>query len=163
MNLYVGNLASDVTSEDLKQLFGEFGTIVTARIIFDHATNTPRGFGFVEYTDKNAADEAIIALDMTWFMGQIINVKQAKSASDQAKPATGGYGHQSNGRSGGGNGSNNGRNAYGAPRGDRDPNRQRTDGGNRASFRKDGNGDRPNEIRRNSNYSNNRDNIRTGK
>lgn len=96
MNLYVGNLASDVTSEDLKKLFSEFGTIVNARIIFDHATNTPRGFGFVEFADKHAGFEAIIAIDMTYFMGQVITVKQAKSSTDAKTPGTG------NSRMGGG-------------------------------------------------------------
>ncbi len=92
MNLFVGNLSSDVTTDELKQLFAEFGTIQNARIIFDPATNTPRGFGFVEYTEKGPAFEAIDNLDMTYFMGQVISVKEAKSKTNDTRNAGGNKG-----------------------------------------------------------------------
>jgi RNA recognition motif-containing protein len=99
MNLFVGNLSSEVTTDDLKTLFAEFGTVINARIIYDTATNTPRGFGFVEYADKGHAMDAIDNLDMIWFMGQIISVKEAKSKTPASGTSQGGYNNRTSGGS----------------------------------------------------------------
>jgi RNA recognition motif-containing protein len=46
--LYVGNLSFSVTSEDLQQLFEQFGTVLSAEVLTDRETGRSRGFGFVE-------------------------------------------------------------------------------------------------------------------
>jgi RNA recognition motif-containing protein len=78
MNLFVGNLNPDTTAAGLRQLFSEFGEIVSAKIIMDNATGTSRGFGFVEMADKFHSYDAIDNLDSIFFEGNIISVKEAK-------------------------------------------------------------------------------------
>lgn len=60
--LYVGNLAYDVTSDELAQLFGQYGTVTDATVISDRATGRSRGFGFVEMSSAEEAQKAIEAL-----------------------------------------------------------------------------------------------------
>jgi len=46
--LYVGNLAYSVRDNDLEQAFGEFGAIVSAKVMMERDTGRSKGFGFVE-------------------------------------------------------------------------------------------------------------------
>ena len=62
MKIYVGNLSYDVTEEDLRQEFGAFGEITSVNIITDRDTGRPKGFGFVEMTNKAEAEAAIAGL-----------------------------------------------------------------------------------------------------
>jgi cold-inducible RNA-binding protein len=78
MNLYVGNLSPETTASSLRKLFSEFGEIVSSKIIMDNATGAPRGFGFVEMADKFQAQAAVDNLDMSFFEGNIISVKEAR-------------------------------------------------------------------------------------
>ncbi len=63
MNIYVSNLSSAVTDEDLKGYFGRFGHVTTAKIINDRVTGRSKCFGFVEMPDTAAAHCAIAALN----------------------------------------------------------------------------------------------------
>ena len=99
MNLFVGNLSPETSESSLRKLFSEFGEIVSLKIIIDNATGLPKGFGFVEMADKFHAYDAVDNLDMTFFEGSIISVKEAKQ-----KPSSGGGGNRFGGnRQGGGN------------------------------------------------------------
>ena len=60
MNIYVGNLSWGMSDQDLENLFAEFGTVTSAKIITDRMTNRSRGFGFVDMID--GAEGAIAAL-----------------------------------------------------------------------------------------------------
>ncbi|MFT3815351.1 MAG: RNA-binding protein [Acidovorax sp.] len=57
--LYVGNLAYSVTNESLTQLFSQFGSIVSAKVMTDRDTGRSKGFGFVEMDDEMQAKAAI--------------------------------------------------------------------------------------------------------
>src|ERR1700694_6025518 len=46
--LYVGNLSYTMSSSDLEQLFGQYGTVASAQVIQDRETGRSKGFGFVE-------------------------------------------------------------------------------------------------------------------
>jgi RNA recognition motif-containing protein len=83
MNLYVGNLSPETRENDLRQLFSEFGEVVSAKILIDPATGLPRGFGFVEMADKYHGYDAINNLDMTYLQGNIISVKEAKQKGQE--------------------------------------------------------------------------------
>jgi RNA recognition motif-containing protein len=48
MNIYVGNMAREVTDDDLQQAFEAFGQVSSATVIKDKFTGVSRGFGFVE-------------------------------------------------------------------------------------------------------------------
>jgi RNA recognition motif-containing protein len=99
MNLYVGNLNPETTEDSLRKIFSEFGEIVSVKIIREPETGVSKGFGFVEMADKFHSFDAIDNIDMTYFEGQVISVREAKGK-------TGGGGNQRGGggfnRSGGG-------------------------------------------------------------
>jgi len=82
MNLFVGNLSPDTTNGDLLKLFNEFGYVLSARVIIDPTTGRSRQFGFVSMADRFEAFDAIDNLDMTYFQGQIISVKEAKGSKE---------------------------------------------------------------------------------
>ena len=59
--LYVGNLSFETTESDLKELFGQAGTVETVRIVTDRDTGRSKGFGFVEMQD--GCDKAIAEMN----------------------------------------------------------------------------------------------------
>src|SRR5438094_124850 len=61
--LYVGNLAFDVTTKELEELFGQAGICESAAVITDRATGQSRGFGFVEMGSNADAQQAIQQFD----------------------------------------------------------------------------------------------------
>ena len=97
--LYVGNLAYSVTTEDLKDLFSQSGTVESVAVVSDKFSGQSKGFGFVEMADDSGADAAIKALDGSELKGRNIRV-------NEAKPREGGGGGRGGDRdrSGGGRG-----------------------------------------------------------
>lgn len=78
MNIYVGNLDYKVDESELENVFSEYGSVVSAKIITDKFTGRSKGFGFVEMEDKDEADAAIKALDGTSLGSRDIKVNEAK-------------------------------------------------------------------------------------
>lgn len=78
MNMYIGNLAYDVTENDLRNAFAEFGEVSSVKIITDKFSGRAKGFGFVEMPDNSEADQAIKALNGKAFKGRSIKVNQAE-------------------------------------------------------------------------------------
>jgi RNA recognition motif-containing protein len=78
MNIFVGNLDFKVNEHELEQLFNEYGTISSAKIINDKFTGRSRGFGFVEMNSQDEAKEAINALNGISVKGREIVVNEAK-------------------------------------------------------------------------------------
>ncbi len=78
MNLYVGNLPFSTNSDDLEQLFAEYGAVSSAQVIMDRDTGRSRGFGFVEMDNDDEARAAIEALDGVDVGGRNIKVNEAK-------------------------------------------------------------------------------------
>jgi len=74
--IYVGNLPFSSTEDELKQLFGTHGEVVSVSLVTDRDTGRPRGFAFVEM--ENGATEAISALDNRDLGGRNIKVNEAK-------------------------------------------------------------------------------------
>ncbi len=83
MKLYVGNLSIDATENEIRELFGQYGEVSEVNLITDPQTGRPRGFGFVELADDNAAREAMVALDGKEFGSRQIRVNEAKSRPDR--------------------------------------------------------------------------------
>ncbi len=90
MNIYVGNLSFGTTEQELKDLFGQFGTVESASIIMDKATGKSRGFGFVVMSNDAASQKAIDDLNGKEHGGRKLTVNQAKERED--KPRGGGFG-----------------------------------------------------------------------
>lgn len=77
--LYVGNLPSDVTNDELRQLFSNKGFLVTsARLICDREGGRSRGFGFVEFGSQNDAERAVEELNGSDIKGRALLVKDAR-------------------------------------------------------------------------------------
>jgi RNA recognition motif-containing protein len=74
--IYVGNLAFSSTEQELRDLFGQHGTVNSVALITDRETGQPRGFGFVEM--ENGADKAISQLDGKQVGGRTLKVNEAR-------------------------------------------------------------------------------------
>ena len=77
MKIYVGNLPFSATEDELRELFGEHGTVRSVNLITDRDTGRPRGFGFLEMDDTEGA-AAIRALDGAELGGRNLKVSEAQ-------------------------------------------------------------------------------------
>ena len=82
-NLYVGNLSFQSTADDLREAFGQYGTVTSAQVVSDRETGRSRGFGFVEMAD--GGDEAIAALNGTQFQGRTLTVNEARPREERPR------------------------------------------------------------------------------
>lgn len=80
-NIFVGNLPFSTNSNDLEELFGQYGEVTRAQVISDRDTGRSRGFGFVEMDDDSEAQAAIEALDGTDVGGRQVRVNVARERS----------------------------------------------------------------------------------
>ena len=111
MNLYISNLSYNISDEDLRQLFADYGEITSAKVIMDRETGRSRGFGFVELSDDELAKKAIEELNQASYDGKVINITEARPREDR-----GDRGGRFNNNRGGDYGSNRG-GGYGSNRG----------------------------------------------
>lgn len=85
--IYVGNLPYSVTDATLKSNFGEFGTVVSARVMMDRDTGQSKGFGFVEMKSAEDAEAAIKGLNGLSVEGRSIIVNLARPREDRGPGA----------------------------------------------------------------------------
>ena len=90
MNIYVGNLSYNLTEDDLRALFAEFGDVSSVKLIIDRETNRSKGFGFVEMSSDDAANKAIDELNGRDVGGRALRVNEARPR--EARPRHGGGG-----------------------------------------------------------------------
>lgn len=76
-SIYVGNLPWSATEEQIQDLFANYGTVHSVKLITDRETGRARGFGFVEMDDVEAS-AAIEALDNSSFGGRTLRVNEAR-------------------------------------------------------------------------------------
>ena len=81
MNIYVGNLAPNVTEEMVRETFESFGQVTATRVIKDKYSGQSRGFGFVEMAEEAQAQAAIKSLNGKEILGKQISVKEAYASS----------------------------------------------------------------------------------
>lgn len=82
MNLFVANLHPSTKGEDLKELFSQFGSVVSAKVIMDKETGNSKRFGFVELENDAEGEEAIAKLNETEFQTNTIAVKHAQPKTE---------------------------------------------------------------------------------
>lgn len=102
--LYIGNLAYTTTDETLAQVFSQFGTVESAKIIMDRETGRSKGFGFVEMSSDDEAQQAISGMDGQSFEGRNLKVSEARPQEGGPRGGGGGRGGFGGGRGGGGGG-----------------------------------------------------------
>ncbi|MFA7229957.1 MAG: RNA-binding protein [Victivallaceae bacterium] len=102
MNIYVGNLAYQVTDDELVTAFKAYGEVESARVIMDRDTGRAKGFGFVEMPNRTEAMAAIEALNGTDMSGRSITVNEARPKPQGNDRRGGGGGGGSRGGFGGG-------------------------------------------------------------
>lgn len=100
MNIYVGNLAREVTEPQLKEAFEKFGVITSASVIKDKFSGESKGFGFVEMPNKPEAEAAIRGLNGVNLGGKSITVNEARPRTENGPR----QGRGGRGRFGGGGG-----------------------------------------------------------
>ncbi len=98
--LYVGNLNYRTTEAKLRNLFGEFGEVLSVKVITDRETGRPKGFAFVEMDTAQAAQAAIGALN-----GQKVDEREIRVDKAQPPRDRGAGGRGPGGRGPGGRGS----------------------------------------------------------
>jgi len=86
MNIYVGNLSYNVSTEDLRQAFEAYGEVSSADIIKDKYSGRSRGFAFVEMPNDGEAQTAIENLNGKELSGQQIKVSEARPRADSGGP-----------------------------------------------------------------------------
>ena len=96
MTIYVGNLVYDVTTNDLQEVFAEYGTVSRVHLPVDRETGKMRGFGFVEMSSDEEEAKAIETLDGAEWMGRQMKVNKARPKEDNF--GGGGGGERKNSR-----------------------------------------------------------------
>ena len=106
MNIYVGNLAYEVTEEELRDEFAAFGEVASVNIIKDKYSGQSKGFAFVEMPLLSAGQAAITGLNGKTLQNRQIAVSGARPRTDNRGGGSyggrGGYGGGGGGRGGGG-------------------------------------------------------------
>lgn len=87
MKLFVGNLSWNTDDQSLREAFESFGEIASARVITDRETGRSRGFGFVEFVDSSAGEEAQQNMDGKEIDGREVKVNEARERA----PRSGGF------------------------------------------------------------------------
>lgn len=107
MNIYVGNLSWQMTDEDLRTLFEQYGSVTSAKIVKDKVSGRSKGFGFVEMPDDTEAQNALSSLYDSEVLGRKIIVNEAQPKPQGSGGGGGGFKKRSFG-GGGGNGGGGG-------------------------------------------------------
>ena len=84
MNIFIAGLTYQITEPDLRELFEQYGTVTSAKIITDNFTGRSRGFGFVEMDDDAEGQRAIEQLNEAQYDGRTISVDVAKPRKERA-------------------------------------------------------------------------------
>jgi RNA recognition motif-containing protein len=114
MNIYIGNLSYDTTEDELREAFESFGEVANVNILSDKYSGKPRGFAFVEMSDKSQAEAAINGLNGKELKGRALNVSEARPRTEDGG---GGGGRGGRGGGGGGRGGDRGNRGGGGGRG----------------------------------------------
>ena len=97
INIYVGNVASSVTEEQLRSMFSQYGQVTSVKMIKDKFTGDARGFAFVEMGSTDEGQDAITKVNGQELNGQRLRVNEARPREDQndrpRRPYSGGNGN----------------------------------------------------------------------
>ena len=89
-NIFVGNLSFQTTEQELEAAFANYGSVERTSVVRDRDTGQPRGFAFIEMTNKSEAIKAIQGLDGQEMNGRAIKVNEARPKEDRGNGGGGG-------------------------------------------------------------------------
>ena len=89
-NLFVGNMSSQTTENELRSIFEPYGEITRIQVMTDRDTGRPRGFAFVDLADDGEAAKAITELNGKELEGRALTVNEARPKPERGGPR-GGY------------------------------------------------------------------------
>ncbi len=102
--IYVGSLPYSINEQKLSDLFAQYGSVISAKIISDKFSGQSKGFGFVEMDSSEEAQKAITALNGTQLEGRTLVVNEARPMESRPSSRGGGGGRGPGGGGGGGRG-----------------------------------------------------------
>jgi cold-inducible RNA-binding protein len=99
--LFIGSLAYSVGDDELKDFFSTAGSVLSANVIKDRDSGQSKGFGFVEMSNDEEAQNAIKELNGKELSGRAINVSEARPREERPRDSFrggngGGYGSGGN-------------------------------------------------------------------
>jgi len=83
VTLYVGNISYSMKEDELKNAFGQYGEVVSVKIIIDKRTGKSKGYGFVEMGSDADADAALSNMNGKELAGRNVKVNKANSQTEQ--------------------------------------------------------------------------------
>ncbi len=85
-SLFVAGLAWSITSEELQEIFAQYGTVESAKVITDKFTGRSKGFGFVDMATAEEAQNCIKNLNETTQKSRqiIVKVKEPRPAGERS-------------------------------------------------------------------------------
>lgn len=92
--LYVGNLSYSTTEEDLRELFGQAGSVSSVAVIKDRDSGRSKGFAFVEMSNQAEAQKAI-----SMFNGRSLGDRELRVSIAQPREERGGFRDRGSGHS----------------------------------------------------------------
>lgn len=106
--LYVGNLSFKTTEDELRDLFGQCGSVTDVYVAIDRMTGRPRGFAFVTMGTDEEAKAAAAKINGTEIGGRQLTVNEARPKEERPSGGRGGFGGGGGGRGGFGGGRDRG-------------------------------------------------------
>jgi RNA recognition motif-containing protein len=85
MNIYVGNISSQLTEEEMNKEFSSYGELTSVKLIKDKYTGENRGFGFVEMPKEDEAEAAIAGLNGKELKGRELKVNKARPRTENSR------------------------------------------------------------------------------
>lgn len=101
--IYVGNLPFTLTETALKDLFSQYGTVESVKIVTNAFDGRSKGFGFVEMSTEEEAAAAVQALNNNEIEGRSIRVDLARPKESRPNNSNGNSRRPSRGPRTGGN------------------------------------------------------------
>nr|CAG8499388.1 10421_t:CDS:2 [Entrophospora candida]CAG8576874.1 8149_t:CDS:2 [Entrophospora candida] len=74
--IFVGGIAPEVTEEEFKEYFSQFGVVKDATLMVDRDTGRPRGFGFITFESSEPVEKAMARTDLS-LQNKMVEVKRA--------------------------------------------------------------------------------------
>ena len=78
MKLFIGSLPYNILESELSELFGKFGSVVSAKLIVDQVSRESKGFGFVEMSSRSEGDKAMDGLNAKEYNHRTLVCNEAK-------------------------------------------------------------------------------------